>query len=192
MSSNTKLILIIQNFYNYLNKKFTFFKIYFTNGIFFLFFGFLIGNLFGSLLNIFNRSIILHPLVTILIIFFVEIINYIIYHNKDRALFFIDIKKFIYYIKNFLKYKLKFLENSNLIKKISEVLDVELKHKLVKKSLHLNDHLINIVRKILLHIQNSYTKICIFVKKIFIIKTLNLFKIGILLGFFIDAFKVGS
>ena len=62
-----------------------------------------------------------------------------------------------------MKYKLKFLENSNLIKKISEVLDVELKHKLVKTSLHLNDHLINIVRKILLHIQNFYTKICIFV-----------------------------
>lgn len=175
MNSNTKLIIVIQNFYEHASKKLTFFKIYFTNGLFFLFSGFLIGNLFGSLVNIFHKSIIWHGLVTILVLFFVEMTNYIIYHNKKRPLFLINVQKIVYYASKYLRYKLYFLKNYNPLQKILSF-----------------SFIINNVEKIFLKLNTLYTIFYKNIKKFFFIKTLNLFKVGILLGFFIDAFKVGS
>ena len=134
MNYKTKLSAFITKIQNYLKNKVVFFEIYFASAIFFLFFGFLLGNLFGSFLNIFRESIIWNGFITLIVLLLEEVISYLIYHSKKRTPFFtLD---FI---------NLYFLEKLNF-----------------------------------------------FYKKKFFIRSLNLFKIGVLLGFFIDAFKVGS
>lgn len=105
-------------------NKYLFFKKYFSLGIFFLFLGFLLGNIFGTFLNIFRNYLIWDGLIVFFIIFFCEIVNYHIYTKK---------------------------------KKLSHIFTWPFKF-----------------------------PVAIFWK------FLNYFKIGILFGFFIDAFKVGS
>lgn len=85
MKFDTRLTFFFKNFYKQGKKKFNFFQIHFTNSIFFLLFGFLVGNLFGSLLNIFQESILWHGFITIIIIFLVELSNYLIYNPIFRG-----------------------------------------------------------------------------------------------------------
>ncbi len=53
-----------------------------------IFFGFVLGNLFGSLLNIFRESIIWNGYITIYILIIEEIISYLIYRSETRTKFF--------------------------------------------------------------------------------------------------------
>lgn len=85
MKFDTRLTFFFKNFYKQGKKKFNFFQIHFTNSIFFLLFGFLVGNLFGSLLNIFQESILWQGFITIIIIFLVEFSNYLIYNAVFRG-----------------------------------------------------------------------------------------------------------
>lgn len=115
-------------FYNFLKKMYQvkkkIFKINFSNAIFFLFLGFLFGNLFCTFLtNI--RFFFWDGFIILNFIFFLEIINYIVYHKKGRFFFF-------------------------------------------------------------------FWTISLHFRETFFWKNFNYFKIGFLLGFFIDAFKVGS
>ena len=105
-------------------NKYLFFKKYFSLGIFFLFLGFLLGNIFGTFLNLFRNYLIWDGLIVFFLIFFCEIVNYNIYTKK---------------------------------KKLSHIFPWSLKFPVA-----------------------------------ILWKFLNYFKIGILFGFFIDAFKVGS
>nr|ACQ90814.1 hypothetical chloroplast RF20 [Neglectella solitaria] len=108
-----------------LNEKFFFKKINFSSAIFFIFSGFLFGNLFCTFLICVRSIFIWDGFIILNFILFIEIINYIIYHKKGR--FFLLFWNFPFS----------------------------------------------------------------FQKKLFL-KNFNYFKIGFLLGFFIDAFKVGS
>ncbi len=158
MSYKTRLSLFIKNIQHNIKKRMMFFEIYFAKGVFFLFLGFLLGNLFGSFLNIFHELIIWNGFIIILIIIVEELISYLTYHSKKRTAFF----------------ALNFI---NLY--------------ISKKNVFLNSTLL--FKKKLLNIFSSKTKkVFLLRKKTFFIKSLNLFKIGILLGFFVDAFKVGS
>lgn len=83
-------------------KKMVFFKIYFAKGIFFLFFGFLLGNLFGTFVPIFRRFIIWDVVIVALIILVEEFISYSIYKSKKRSLFFLFKNKKLYNSKKFI------------------------------------------------------------------------------------------
>jgi hypothetical protein len=125
MKSETRLTSFILDFSRTFKEKFSFFQKSFSSAIFFLFSGFLAGNVFGTFLNGIRTVFPWDGFIVGIFIFFVEILTYIRYHNDGR--FFLILWKFPF----------------------------------------------------------SYQK------RIFW-KNLNFLKIGLMLGFFIDAFKVGS
>ena len=121
----TMLHPFFQKIFIKLKEKFFFFQTSFSSSIFFLFFGFLFGNLFGTFLTWIRTLIPWDGFIVISLLFFIEVISYIRYHNAGRS--FLLLWKFPF----------------------------------------------------------SY-------KKRLVWKSLNFLKIGLMLGFFIDAFKVGS
>jgi hypothetical protein len=125
MRSETRIARFLRNFSESFKEKFSFFQMSFSSAIFFLFSGFLGGNLFGTFLNAIRTLIPWDGFIVVSFLFFVEIISYIRYHNEGR--FFLILWKFPF----------------------------------------------------------SY-------KKRIFWKNFNFLKIGLMLGFFIDAFKVGS
>jgi Protein of unknown function (DUF565) len=188
MNYNTKLALFFINIEKNISKKMLFFEIYFAKGVFFLFFGFLLGNLFGSFLDIFRKLIIWDGFIVLIIILFQEFISYFIYKSKKRTLFF--------YMKNKKTYKLK--KNKFFFNSV-----MQLTNFFILNFFHVSLFL----KKVILRVYSIFPKTIkkkmsyfFFNKNLatnkayqfYILKNLNLFKIGILLGFFIDAFKVGS
>ena len=125
MRSETRLTRFLGAFSKTFKEKFSFFQISFSSAIFFLFSGFLAGNLFGTFLNGIRNFLPWDGFIVVSFLFFVEIISYIRYHTEGR--FFLILWKFPF----------------------------------------------------------SYQK------RVFW-KNFNFLKIGLMLGFFIDAFKVGS
>jgi len=121
----TRLAQFFTIFSQKLKEKFSFFQLSFSSAIFFLFSGFLSGNLFGTFLNAIRSFVPWDGFIVLIFLFFVEVLSYIRYHSEGR--FFLILWKFPF----------------------------------------------------------SYQK------RIFW-KNLNFLKIGLMLGFFIDAFKVGS
>ena len=134
----TRTVLFINQLFLNLERKNTFFKEVFSFALFTLFFGFLIGNLFGTFLNTIRSFIFWDGLIIFIILFIMESLNFFLYKNTLKG-----------------------------VRKINQFFTV--------------------FQKI------SYS-ICGFKKKQnqFIWKSLNFLKIGIMFGFFIDAFKVGS
>jgi small-conductance mechanosensitive channel len=124
MEIKTRIFYYFEYIIFIIAKKNKFFKNNFSKALFFLFNGFLIGNLFGSFLNTLRELFIWDGFIISVIVIFIEILNFLIYHSKKRCFF----------ILNF----------------------------------------------------------CLNSKNSFFLKSLNYFKLGIMLGFFIDAFKVGS
>ena len=119
----TSLIFSNQIHINFFEKKFTL-------SIFFLFFGFICGNLFGTFLNFFRNVIYWDGMIILIIILVIEFIHFLNYTHKNK----LKIFKTLLYFK----------------------------------------------------------KLTINIKKIFFLQILNFYKLGLLLGFFTDAFKVGS
>lgn len=215
MQLNTKLILFIQNILKQINKKIFFFKIYFATGSFFLFFGFLIGNLFGSFLNIFQKSIIWQGFIIILIILLVELVNYLMYHNNittinlSNTIIFRFTSKFfkIFYLINWKPTQNFFFKNKkkncfNLYKKLKKFLYMCKIIIFTIVNTFLNKNIFILININKFSKRKFFNRVCFTqnfkfwanktaLKTIFL-KSLNLFKMGILLGFFIDAFKVGS
>lgn len=68
------LLLKIKNFSNYFLESACSFYL-----------GFIIGNLFGTFLNFLRNKIIWDGIILIIIIFFFEFLNFIIYHKKQLA-----------------------------------------------------------------------------------------------------------
>ena len=125
MKIETRIISFINQLKVYLNKKNSFFKEVFSFALFTLFFGFLIGNLFGTFLNTIRFFLFWDGLIIFIILFIMEVLNFALYNKTKR--FFVIFKKISY-------------DPNNII----------------------------------------------------FWKSLNYLKIGVLFGFFIDAFKVGS
>lgn len=125
MRSETRLSRFLKTVSLGFKEKFFFFQNSFSSAIFFLFIGFLAGNLFGTFLTWIRTLVPWDGFIVISLIFFIEVISYIRYHNAGRS--FLLLWKFPF----------------------------------------------------------SY-------KKRLVWKSLNFLKIGLMLGFFIDAFKVGS
>lgn len=117
MKIETRIVFFINQLKVYLNQKNSFFKEVFSFALFTLFFGFLIGSIFGTFLNTIRSFVFWDGLIISLILSIMEYFGFLLYNKKN----------------------LIFQTNN----------------------------------------QNLW-------------KTLNVFKIGIQFGFFIDAFKVGS
>lgn len=188
MNYNTKLSLFFINIERNISNKILFFEIYFAKSIFFLFFGFLLGNLFGSFLDIFRKLVIWDGFIVLIIILLQEFISYSIYKSKKRTLFF--------YMKDNKTYKLK--KNKFFFNRI-----MQLTHFLILSFFHASIFLKKTILRVYTIFPATIKKKMTFfffndnlvtnkTYQIYILKNLNLFKIGILLGFFIDAFKVGS
>ena len=130
MKINTNFLQILT--YLIASNRFhiNFFEKKFTLSIFFLFFGFICGNLFGTFLNFFRNFIYWDGIIILITILVIEFIHFFNYTNQ----------------------------NNNKIFKMLVYL----------KKLNINK------------------------KNIFFIQILNFYKLGLLLGFFTDAFKVGS
>jgi hypothetical protein len=125
MKLETRLIRFLTQFSKNLKEKLSFFQMKFSSAIFFLFSGFVAGNLFGTFLPAIRVLIPWDGFILVSFLFFVEVISYIRYQSEGR--FFLLLWQFPF----------------------------------------------------------SY-------KKRVFWKNFNFLKIGLLLGFFIDAFKVGS
>lgn len=145
MNSNTKFLKFLNKLTIKSQQKILVFENNFPISIFFLFLGFICGNLFGTFLNFFRNYTTWDGAIISLIILIIEFINYLNYTKKHNI-----IKKFILIICNNIKF-----------------LNVKTNKKIIRK-------------------QNQNLK-----NKLFL-KFLNFSKIGLLLGFFVDAFKVGS
>ena len=122
MKSNNRIFNYFEKRFFQIKKKIELFQNNFSTAIFFFFLGFLFGNLFGSLLSIFKEIVFWNGIITIIVLAFMELINYIIYHSPEHVFFGFN----LFFEKNLLS------------------------------------------------------------------RSLNFFKIGLMLGFFVDAFKVGS
>ena len=130
MKINTNFLQILTYLISSNRFYINFFEKKFTLSIFFLFFGFICGNLFGTFLNFFRNFIYWDGIIILITILFIEFIHFFNYTNQ----------------------------NNNKIFKILVYL----------KKLNIN------------------------IKNIFFVQILNFYKLGLLLGFFTDAFKVGS
>jgi len=125
MRSETRLSGFLRIVFSVFKEKFLVFQTSFSSAIFFLFIGFLCGNLFGTFLSWIRTIIPWDGLIVLTLIFFIEVISYIRYHKGGRS--FLILWTFPFYY-----------------------------------------------------------------QKRILWKSLNFLKIGLMLGFFIDAFKVGS
>ena len=126
MNFETRLTQLLRNGRFLVSKSLQIREKNFTLALFFLFSGFLFGNIFGTFLVFIRKFVPWDGLIITITIFVMEIISYFRYHNKRNSIF-----------------------NS--------------KYRLIKP---------------------------LSVSKLW--KNLNYLKIGLMLGFFIDAFKVGS
>nr|WDY12794.1 hypothetical chloroplast RF20 [Chloroidium sp. KL-2023a] len=124
MTLKSKLYILVFRYIVSLRTKYLFLQKNFSGLLALLFFGFLLGNLFSTFLNTLRFFFIWDVFIIFILIVLLEILNYTVYRNKNRLLFFSP----------FLKY--------------------------------------------------GSTKL--------VVQFLNFFKIGLMIGFFVDAFKVGS
>ncbi len=178
-----------------LEKKLNFFKKKFSISVLFIFIGFFIGNIFGTFLNWLRHFIVWDGLLIFVLLLFFEIISSIVYQNSPTFVsqpisrgktFFSD----FFLIKNiFLKIALfreqfKKADSSNI--SILENKNFEYDTISFKST---NESNFQIGSK---KLKVSSTTYFSFFRNLPIWRLLNCLKVGILFGFFIDAFKVGS
>jgi hypothetical protein len=155
----------------------------FSTGIFFLFVGFVIGNLFGTFLPAIRIFFSWDGFIVLFLLFFIEFISYIRYHGKSR--FFLILWNFrrpipcvdegIPFWGRTFQPLIPFVQNRFSKEKVS--LDLEDGR---------SDAKIPQLRSSATTFVDGWR----YPAKGY--KSLNYFKIGFLLGFFIDAYKVGS
>lgn len=136
----TRLIIFLanksRNLFNVFQKKYLFFQYNFSSALFFLFIGFLCGNLFGTFLIWIRYLIPWDGFIICIFLIAIEIISYQRYHTQGR---------FFLFFWSLLSSSGSFFYSTEQ-KPVVNTLSI----------------------------------------------LINLFKLGLLLGFFIDAFKVGS
>lgn len=183
---NTKKSII------FLKQKFDFLKKNFSISVLFLFIGFFLGNVFGTFLNGLRDFIVWDGLLVFGLLSLFEIISSIVYQNNPRAYGTIaagpaflpspvltnktSFSDFFITKNIFLKMKLprRKLKKANRLKTSSKSTNqfyLQISYKKLRNLLTINSY---------------------FLKSLPIWRLLNCLKVGILFGFFIDAFKVGS
>lgn len=158
MKSFTRIVFFIRKSCFYIQRKNSFFKEVFSFALFTLFFGFLVGNLFGTFLNTIRFFILWDGFIILIIIFIMECYNCFLYNR-----FFKKIRDQDCFERKRFPYPFCCWKKASTIFWLAHPLFVFFSYN-----------------------QNLFTN------NQMIWKTINLLKIGILFGFFIDAFKVGS
>ena len=168
-----------------LKKRFDFFKKNFTISVLFLFIGFFLGNIFGTFLNWLRHFIIWDGLLVFTLLLFFEIISSVVYQKNSTFL-----SPPVSTNKRFRTSFFDFLTKENIFYKIRLFPERSKQVTILKNSTKSTDQLdfkINQKRLRYFLTINTY-----FLKSLPIWRLLNCLKVGILFGFFIDAFKVGS
>ena len=174
MRPDTKLFRALNAMQANFRKKSQLFEQSFVSSTFFLFFGFMCGNLFGTFLSFFRASIPWDGAIIAVILLFVEWVNYLnfVILNKPTK-----------------------VPSSPVQQKTigSRLIQLVL---LIPKSFDKLRSLGSKTKKTEFQIQWTRffkSKFLFFQRKQnALIRLLNFYKLGLLLGFFIDAFKVGS
>ena len=135
------LSIFVSRYIGSLRTKYFFLQKNFPGLLALLLFGFLLGNVFGTFLNTLRFFFIWDVFIIFLLIVLLEILNYTVYRNKNRLLFFSP-----------------FLLSRGQLELHSSSSTASQKY--------------------------GSTKV--------VVQFLNFFKIGLMIGFFVDAFKVGS
>lgn len=81
MKSFTRIVFFIRKSCFYIQRKNSFFKEVFSFALFTLFFGFLVGNLFGTFLNTIRFFILWDGFIILIIIFIMECYNCFLYNR---------------------------------------------------------------------------------------------------------------
>ena len=182
MPIETRIFKNTRKTFIFLKKKFYFFKKNFSISVLFLFIGFFIGNVFGTFLNWLRYFIVWDGLLVFALLLVFEIISSIVYQNNPTFLppsiltnktFFSDfyITENLFSKIRFFRQRFKEESGSRMPTALTNQLNLERDNKRSKN---------------LLIITFS------FLKSLPVWRLLNCLKVGILFGFFIDAFKVGS
>jgi len=162
MNPTTRLVISISNFIDITQNIFFYKKKDFSTKLFLLFLGFVIGSLFGTFLPDFPDKINSHSISILLIISIIEIINCLVYSSKKRS--------------GILTLNLEMLSQPLLLTKTEFFLLLYRE----KREQHMSKNF------------KVKTKLLTENKRRYFYRNVNSFKLGIMLGFFIDAFKVGS
>jgi hypothetical protein len=183
MNPNTKFVQQLKKLSILIQKKIRVFQKNVIFSVFSLFLGFVCGNLFGTFLIFFRRFLNWDVLIITTTILIVEFINYLNYKDKKRVIS----KNFTWNATRWHQYfrsrKTKWRVEISKIFSTSQSRLSPLESKFFINETSCRNT------------SNSAfldQKIYEIKKKINFIKILNFYKIGLLLGFFIDAFKVGS
>ena len=179
VNSNTKLVQLISQLTLQSKKKFWIFKTIVPHGVFALFLGFVVGNLFGTFLNYFRNFVKWDGLIITFTILAIEFINYLNFKPNKKNFQFKNPRG---RCKSFLKKSPLTINYDQLYqdKKTVSTLEFRINNKPI------TNYKIENFSNLNYHLQKP--KIC----NQYGTKLLNFYKIGLLLGFFIDAFKVGS
>ncbi len=195
MSTETRIFKKIRKTSILLEKKLNFFKKNFSISVLFLFIGFFIGNIFGTFLNWLRHFIVWDGLLIFVLLLFFEIISSIVYQNNPtfvsqpistgKTFFpYFFLTKNIFLKMGLLREKLKEADSSD----ISILENKNFEYDTISfKSTNQSNFQIGYKK-----LRISSTTYFSFFKNLPIWRLLNCLKVGILFGFFIDAFKVGS
>lgn len=189
MNSNTKFFRLIDEFVIQSQRKLWIFQSIVTVSIFALFLGFVCGNLFGTFLNYFRNFVQWDGFIISLTILVIEFINYLNFRHP-LAFAFSKAKGCSSFFSNFFSPRFLSVKNwkyKSQPKTIGELLSLNklfyaqpLQDKTFRQIKRFSDSKKDLT--VQLPCSDNY----------YWIKILNFYKIGLLLGFFIDAFKVGS
>ena len=182
MPIETRIFKNARKSFIFLFKKFKFFKRHFSISVLFLFIGFFVGNIFGTFLSWLRHFIVWDGLLVFALLSFFEIISSIVYQNNitllpqavstNKMVFFdFFVTKNIFLKMRLVLKKLRNLDSLNTSIKSADQLNLEIDNKRLRNFLTISSY---------------------FLKSLPIWRLLNCLKVGILFGFFIDAFKVGS
>ncbi len=177
---STRLVKKFSQLIFVIKKKLSYVENFFSIKLFLLFLGFLGGSLFGSFLPNLPAKMSIQSITILVIILTIELLNYVMYKSQKRFFF---ISPFISKL-NQLWSVLKILINSFLFlnfkpfqnKNNLNTLNLLIKEKTDSKNPKIENYEV-------ITSQPTWQNF---------IKSINSFKIGIMLGLFIDAFKVGS
>lgn len=170
MNFNTKLLHFTRGLQNQTIKQITLFEMQFAISLFIFFLGFINGNLFGTLLIFFRQWVVWDVAIIILTILIIEFINYLHF----------------YLLQNMINFDFKMPTTSNNEENENVIVDAfnEKFKPNFRSNKNSNLNVINDSQQ-----SNRYHREPL---NFHWMRLINFYKIGLLLGFFIDAFKVGS
>jgi hypothetical protein len=173
----TRLIRIFEDIYLKIKERYFFFQTTFVIAIFFVFLGFLFGNLFGTFLQIIRHFIQWDGFIVTSLLVFIEILSYSIYHRTGRSFLFLW----------------KFSKRSSIVSQELKMSQTPLRSSLEQSSARAS-RVLEMMKEVQARtsFSRTFSEKSNFLNLSVFLRSLNYFKIGVMLGFFVDAFKVGS